>query len=164
MAFSAPSFFSSVATIIAFFITASPAHAQRSDEVVVKIMRVKAVDKADIFSKADFYAKVTIAGEAMTTKPIRGSNDVRPDWVLSKKVPRGTHDIKIELLDKDPLKPDDKIDINRVGSKRDLEFKINTTSCRVLGFSDDYRCASRIVRVGGEKKSAEIRFSVSVKK
>ncbi len=142
----------------------STANAQQGDEVVITITSVKAVDKEDIFGRADFYAKITLAGDTITTPFVRQADSIRPNWMLSKRVPRGTHDIKIELLDKDPLKPDDKIDINRVGNKRDLDFKINTGNCRVIGFADPYKCGDNIVRAGKERKKAEIEFNVIVKR
>jgi hypothetical protein len=142
----------------------STASAQQGDEVVITITSVKAIDKEDIFGRADFYAKITLAGDTITTPFVRQTDSIRPNWMLSKRVPRGTHGIKIELLDKDPLKPDDKVDINRVANKRDLDFEIDTRRCRVLGFADAYRCGSNIVRAGKERKKAEIEFNVVVKK
>jgi hypothetical protein len=142
----------------------STAHAQRGDEVVITITSVKAIDKEDLFGRADFYAKITLAGDTITTPIVRNTDNIRPNWMLSKRVPRGIHDIKIELLDKDVLKPDDRVDINRVANKRDLDFKINTANCRVIGFSNPYRCGSNIVRAGSERKKAEIQFNVIVKR
>jgi hypothetical protein len=142
----------------------STANAQQGDEVVITITRVRAIDKEDIFGRADFYAKITLAGDTITTPVVRNADSIRPNWMLSKRVPRGTHDIKIELLDKDVLKPDDKIDINRVGDKRDLDFKINTANCRIIGFADGYRCGNNIVRAGRERKKARIEFNVIVKR
>lgn len=139
-----------------------PAAAQREDRITVTINRVSAVDKADIFGKADFYAKVTIAGESQTTPVARQQNLIRPNWAISKTVPRGKHTIKIQMFDKDPGKPDDPIDINRVDNKRDLDFEINTANCRVTGFADSYSCGDTIVRTGNERKKAEIRFTVKV--
>ncbi len=141
---------------------ALPAAAQREDRITVTINRVTAVDKADIFGKADFYAKVTIAGDTQTTPVARQTNNIRPNWKISTRVPRGKHAIKIQMFDKDPGKPDDQIDINRVDNKRDLDFEINTASCRVSGFADSYSCGDTIVRTGNERKKAEIHFTVKV--
>jgi hypothetical protein len=135
-------------------------------EVTVSITRVRALDQIDggLAGQADFYARVTIAGETFTTPRLRGANDIRPDWKFTKKVPPGSHDIKIQVLDRDPLKPDDVIDINRVDNKRDLDFKINTKSCRVEGISGTPKCGATIVRAGAERKKAEMTFAVDVKK
>ena len=141
---------------------AYPASAQRMDRVTVTIKSVRAVDKADIFGRADFYARVTIGGETSSTPVARQRNNIRPNWKISTRVPRGKHAIKIQMFDKDPGKPDDPIDINRVDNKRDLDFEINTANCRVLGFADSYSCGDTIVRAGGERKKAEIQFTVTV--
>lgn len=143
--------------------TVAPASAQQSKELVVTITGVRAIDKTDIFGKADFYAKVTIDGETTSTPVARQSDASRPFWVVAKRVSRGRHDVKIQLLDKDPGKPDDVIDINRVTNKRDLDFQVDTSTCRITGFSSTYRCNTTIVREGTERKKAEIQFKVSTR-
>ncbi len=131
-------------------------------EVTVTVLSVRAIDKVDEFSKGDFYARVTIDGETMKTNPIRQANIDKPDWKLSKKVKPGVINVKLEILDKDIAK-DDPIDINRVDSKRDLDFSVSTKTCRVSGFASSYKCGSSITRQGGEKKAAEVTFKVDVK-
>jgi hypothetical protein len=83
--------------------------------------------------------------------------------VISKTVAAGVHNIKLEILDKDVTK-NDFVDVNRVDNKRDLDFTIDTRSCRIGGFSTAYRCRSPIVRAGNEKKKAEVTFSIAVKR
>lgn len=144
--------------------TAATALAQQTDEVIVTIKRIQALDKVDVIGKADFYAKVTIAGETQATPVAKQSDFDKPNWKISKRVPRGTHDIKLQLLDKDPGKPDDVIDINRVDKKRDLDFTIDTRNCRIGGLTGGYSCGDNIKRAGAERKKAEITFSVDVKK
>lgn len=141
----------------------APASAQRSDELVITITSVRAIDKTDIFGKADFYAKVTIDGETTSTPVARQADSARPNWVVAKRVSRGKHDVRIQLLDKDPGKPDDVIDINRVANKRELDFQVDTSTCRISGFSSAYRCNTTIVREGTERKKAEIQFRVSTR-
>lgn len=138
----------------------------KTDDITINITHIKALDVIDwgLAGDADFYAKVTIAGETQSTQRVRGKNEIRPDWKITKAVPRGKHDVRIEILDKDPLKPDDRIDINRVDKKRDLEFTVDTRNCRVGGFSNGYSCGDKITRAGAEKKKAEIDFKVSVKR
>lgn len=148
---------------LAAFVASSPASAQSTDEITVSISRLQALDKADALSKADFFAKVTIAGETFTTPVIKQKDWSRPGWKVSKKVPKGSHDVKIALFDKDATK-DDPIDINRVGNKRDIDFKVNTASCQIEGFSSGYSCGDNITRAGAEKKKAEITFKVDVKR
>jgi hypothetical protein len=138
----------------------------KTHEVSIKISHVKALDRIDggFAGGADFFARVTIGGETINTKPVKGANEVKPDWVIVKSVPAGKVDVKLQILDKDPLKPDDKVDINRLPNKRDLDFTIDTNRCRVEGFASTYRCRSEIKRGGDERKKAEITFNVDVKR
>ena len=142
-----------------------PAEAQGGNKTItVTINRVTALDFVDwgLAGDADFYAKVTIAGETFTTQRIRGRNDIQPNWKISKAVPGGRHDVKVAIYDRDVLKPDEFVDINRVDKKRDLDFTVNTRSCRIGGFSDAYRCSDAIKRAGAERKKAEITLTVTV--
>ncbi len=132
-------------------------------EITVTIASVKAVDRIDFFSKADFYARVTIDGDKQNTPFIRQKAEIAPNWQISKKVAPGKYNVKLEVFDKD-LSVDDPVDINRVDKKRDLDFTIDTRKCRVGGFASTFKCDQTITRAGKEKKSAEISFNVSVKK
>lgn len=138
------------------------ADAATAAEVTVNIARVKAIDPPDAFSKGDFYARVTIDGETQKTEHVKQSVDIKPNWKISKKVKPGVIKVKVEILDKD-VSQDDPIDINRVDNKRDLDFTIDTRSCRIEGFSEPYKCGQSITRVGKEKKAAGITMSVGVK-
>ena len=130
-------------------------------ELTVKIIHVRALDKFDEFSNGDLYAKVTIDGDIQSTPVVKGDNEIKPGWKITRKVSSGDHKVKVELLDKD-VTQDDPIDINRVDKKRDLEFVV-TPRCRIEGFSSTYKCGSTITRAGKEAKKADISFSVSVK-
>ncbi len=132
-------------------------------EITVTISRVKAVDKMDVFSKADFFARVTIAGEALSTPAVRQQDDIRPNWKIVKRVAAGEHKIKLEILDKDATKTDP-VDVNKLDAKRDLDFTVNTRSSRVAGFASTYRTGATISRAGRERKAAEVTFTVEVKK
>ena len=134
-----------------------------NQEIIITISRVKAVDKFDNFSKADFLARITIAGDSITTKRVRQSDDIRPDWVLVKRVAPGRHDVKLAILDQDLTKAES-VDINRLDGKRDLDFTVDTRRCRIEGFVSTYKCGQTIVRAGQEKKASEITFKVDVKK
>lgn len=138
------------------------ADAATAAEVTVNIARVKAIDPPDAFSKGDFYARVTIDGETQKTEVVKQSIDIKPNWKISKKVKSGVINVKVEILDKD-VSQDDPIDINRVDGKRDLDFTVDTRSCRIEGFSEPYKCGKSITRVGKEKKSAGITMSVGAK-
>jgi hypothetical protein len=140
------------------------ASAQQTSEIVISIDSLRAIDKPDAFSKADFFARVTIAGETFNTKIARQADWPKPGWQVSKRVPRGRHDVRIELFDKD-LTKDDPIDINprKDQPKRALDLTVSTPSCSISGLSGA-SCNRSIKRAGDEKKSAEIVFTVSVKR
>jgi hypothetical protein len=144
---------------------ASPLIAQQGAgrDVVITVRTVKALDKLDAYSKADFFAQVTIAGGAPVASPVvKQAQQIAPNWVLSKRVPQGVHNVRIEIFDKD-LTKNEAIDINRLPNKRPLDFTVNTRNCAIGGFAQGYRCGDVIVRAGAEPKSAEIAFSVEVR-
>lgn len=151
------------ATLAAMIPFAGMAQAQEAThEITVIVLSVKALDKADELSGGDFFARATIAGETSET-PVVSEPNFTPAWTLTKKVAAGTHNVKLALIDKD-VSVDDPIDINRLGNKRDLDFTVDTRSCKVEGFAQTYKCGTKIKRAGAEKKKAEILFTVSVKK
>lgn len=156
------------ALIVAAAAAAMPtsASAQATQEITLTISKITALDRIDwgLAGDADFYAKVTIAGETFTTQRVRGKNAISPNWKITKAVAPGQHDVKVEIFDRDPLKPDDRVDINRLPNKRDLDFTVDTKSCRIGGFSSPYRCKQSITRPGDEKKKAAITFRVDVAK
>jgi hypothetical protein len=126
---------------------------------------VKALDKFDgpVGSKADFMARVTISGTVFSTKPVREQDEIKPNWVITKPVGHGRHDVKLEILDSDVTNPPDPIDVNRVDKKRDLDFTVDTRACRIEGFATTYRCRATITRAGAERKKAEVSFTVNVR-
>lgn len=135
-----------------------------ADDIIIRIEHVRALDKIDPTTSPDFYAVVTVDGKEYKTQRIRNAPDIRPNWEIVANVPRGRSNVNIAILDKDILKKDDLIDINRVDGKRDLDFQVDTRGCDVLGFSQGYGCRDRIVRGGNEKKAAEITFRVDVRR
>ena len=58
---------------------------------------------------------------------------------------------RLQVFDKD-LMQDDPIDINRIDPKRNLDFVVNTRTCRIEGMAQAYRCGQPVVRAGGERK------------
>lgn len=137
--------------------------AAKDPEIVIKVTKVRALDRADEMSDGDFFARATIDGEKVETTPVKQDGSIAPDWVLSKKVKPGVVKVKLQIIDKD-LTEDDPVDINRIDNKRDLDFTVNTKKCRIEGFSTTYKCGAKITRAGKEKKSAEVEFIVMVKK
>ena len=133
-------------------------------EITITVTRVKPLDKADELSDGDFFARATIDGvPSVIEKPTSVKGAFKPNWKLSHKVADGTIKVKLELIDKD-VTADDPVDINKVTNKRDLDFTVNTKTCKIEGFSQTYKCGSVISRTGTETKKAEISFTVSVKK
>ena len=154
--------FAAMAIIAGGVISAPAASAA---EISIRIERVQALDKIDsgLAGQADFYARVTIACEQFTSQIARGKDDVSPNWLFTKRVTRGMHDVKIQIFDRDPLKADTTVDINRVDNKRDLDFTVDTRTCVVSGFSDNQKCGRTISRSGKERKRAQIWFRVSAR-
>lgn len=142
------------------FATAMPVLAQAAD-VTIRITHVKALDKIDAVSPADFVARVTLGGQPPCVTPVvKDKDEIRPkDWVCTFKVPAGVHEVKLQLADKD-VSVSDPVDINRLASKRDLDFQIDTRRCIITGFSQVYACGARITRSGDQAKKAEITFVV----
>jgi hypothetical protein len=134
-----------------------------ADEITVVIDRVKAGDKIDVLTKPDLFARVTIAGETFKSKTAFDKSDIAPKWTFTKTVPKGTHKVKIELLDRDITNASDLIDINRLDKKRDLDFTVTTRSCRIGEISNS-GCGKAITRAGKEPKNAEVSFTVTAKK
>lgn len=132
-------------------------------EIVIKVTRVKALDEYDEFSKGEFYGRASIGGKKEKSEVVRNETDAKTNWTFSFPVTPGQHDVKLELLDKD-LSVDDPIDINRLDRKRDLDFTVNTRTCRIEGFAQVYRCGTLITRTGAEKKKAAIYFTVAVRR
>lgn len=132
-------------------------------EITVTVTRFKALDRADELSAGDFFARVTIDGANQQTAVISDKAEVQPNWKLSKEVSPGVHNVKLALIDKD-VSIDDPIDINRLPNKRDLDFTVDTRSCKIDGFAQGYKCGATITRAGGERKKAEISFRVDVTK
>lgn len=152
-----------VAASAVTFVTTSDAVAQARGErtVTITVNRVRAIDAVDAFSKADFFARVTINGVAVETQPIKQQADISPNWQIVHKVPNGRHDVTLEIFDKDLTKVEP-IDINRVDNKRKLDFTVDTRSCSVSGLTGISRCGQTIVRAGAERKKAEVTFTVGV--
>jgi hypothetical protein len=137
-----------------------------AEEIIVTVERVRALDKVDLptAGQADFYAQITIDGKVFKSKFIRRADDIRPNWVMSAPVGRGSYPVKLEILDHNVLAKDTLVDINRLPNKRDLDFEVDTRNCTVNGFAQQYRCRTVITRGGDEKRKAEIQFSVDVKR
>lgn len=155
--------FAALALGIASSLPTAPAASAR--ELVITISQITALDPADVWLAGpdDFYARVTIDGQQFTTPIKRQQNQAAPNWKVSKVVSGRKSKVRLEIFDKDIGKADDKIDINRVTSpKRDLDFTVDTRRCRVLEFSDPFRCGDSIRRAGNEPKKAEVVFSVDV--
>jgi len=132
-------------------------------EITITVTKFHALDRADELSSGDFFARMKIDGKEAFSPVLTGETVFTPNWKLTLPVKAGTHTVNLSLIDKD-LTVDDPIDINRVTSKRDLDFTVNTRSCTISGFQQTYKCGQTIMRAGTETKKAEITFTVTVKK
>lgn len=150
------------AGVCAGFAVVAPGSAA-AEEIEIVISHVKALDKFDELSNGDSYARVSIGKDVQKSPVVTQKTEISPNWKIVQKVKPGTHNVKLEILDKD-ISVDDPIDINRIDKKRTLEFSVNTKSCRIEGFAQDYKCGEKITRAGQETKKAEITFAVNVKK
>ncbi len=139
----------------------SPTH-----QIVLNVQEVKALDKYDELSLGDIYARVAIAGTTQSTPILKQTAAVgqvlKPDWQIIQNVGPAAASGQ-SRIDRQDLSQDDVIDINRLPSRRVLEFTIDTRRCRIEGFASDYTCKSPINRVGKEAKAAEITFMVDAK-
>lgn len=140
-------------------VTASGASAT---EIVITVTKFHALDRADELSSGDFFARMKIGGKAAFSPTITGEQVFTPDWKLTLPAKKGSNEVNLSLIDKD-LTVDDAIDINRVAGKRDIDFTVNTKTCRISGFSESYKCGETITREGSETKKASISFKVEVK-
>jgi hypothetical protein len=144
---------------------AAPSGPANTHEIVVTVIKVQPLDRLDLFSKADLFARVTIAGKEQSVPPAKGGasdGTVTPNWVFKQAVPAGKVPIRLELFDKD-LTRNEPIDINRVNGKRFQDFSVDTGSCRISGFAGSPKCGDVIARAGEEPKKAQISFTVDVK-
>ena len=132
-------------------------------EIVITINKIKALDKADELSEGDFFARMRINGKAAFSPVQTGKSEFSPGWKLTLPAKSGVNEVNLALIDKD-VAVDDPIDINRVAGKRDLDFTVNTSTCRIVGFAESYRCGQTITRSGGETKKATLSFTVDVRK
>ena len=79
-----------LAAAVQLSITPTAAVAQAANqEIIITILRVKALEKLDNFSKADFLARISIDGESLSSNKIRQQDEIRPNWVIAKRVPAG---------------------------------------------------------------------------
>ena len=150
-------------TVIGLGEDAAVAQGNGEHEIIVTVKRIRALDKIDVFSKADFFARVTIAGKVVDSPVAKQGDDIAPNWMISHRVKPGVHDVRLEIFDKD-VKSADLIDVNRINGRRHLDFSVNTKRCRISGFASGYRCGDAIQRAGDEKKKAEVTFTVDVKR
>ncbi|MBA2748338.1 MAG: hypothetical protein H0U45_06275 [Tatlockia sp.] len=82
--------------------------------------------KIDPLGKADFYAKITVAGQTFTEAMQLDRSDVSPAWSTIKFIPTALTSVSIhyELWDEDggTRGDDDHCDINQIAGKQDLDL------------------------------------------
>jgi hypothetical protein len=115
----------------------------------IVLKTVSAAEKGDLGTvepridpggEADFYAKITIAGQTFTEAMQLDKALINPPWTTIKFVPNTVAQIPItyQLWDEDqgPFRfqtEDDIIDINPIGGVRDLNFSFGVTSHNLAG-------------------------------
>jgi hypothetical protein len=155
--------FTSALVLAALSLTVGGATVATAAEITITVTKFKALDRADDLSDGDFFARIRINGKAAFSPEQSGQAEFSPNWKMTLPAKSGTNEVNLSLIDKD-VSVDDPIDINRVENKRDLDFTVNTSNCRIEGFAETYKCGQTITRAGGEKKKAVISFTVDVKK
>ena len=134
-----------------------------AEEITITVVKFQALDRANDLSDGDFFARMRLNGKAAFSPVLSGQKEFSPDWKLTLPAKAGTNEVNLSLIDKD-VSVDDPIDINRIDKQRDLDFTVNTRTCRIEGFAETYKCGQTITRAGGETKKAVITFKVDVKK
>lgn len=155
--------FACAAAVAAAAVTFAAPSTADAAEIVVTVKKFHALDKADELSAGDFFARLRINAKAAFSPELTGQSEFTPNWKLTLPAKSGKNDVNLSLIDKD-VSVDDPIDINRLPNKRDLDFTVDTRSCRIEGFAETYKCGQTITRAGEEKKKASISFTVDVTK
>ncbi|MBN8913258.1 MAG: hypothetical protein J0H65_14615 [Rhizobiales bacterium] len=152
-----------VAAVAAFAAVAGAPSGAAAEQVIITVKKFHALDKADELSAGDFFARMRLGGKAAFSPVLTGQEEFSPNWKLTLPAKSGKNDVNLSLIDKD-VSVDDPIDINRLPNKRDLDFTVNTKTCRIEGFAETYKCGQTITRAGSETKKASISFTVDVAK
>jgi hypothetical protein len=126
--------------------------------------------KVDPGGDADFYAKITVAGQTFVEAMQLDKSSFTPAWTTIKFIPATTASvaIKYELWDEDsgPAGDDDHADINPATGARDLNFTLSVTgralSGDITGVHDS--AASAVTSEGkkGDSDRAVVRFFTTV--
>ncbi len=106
-------------------------------QVNVDIDRVTALNGGiDWGSQADFYSKITIAGNTHTTNHVNNDNDISPDWSHSRTVDGNSRyvSVGIQMWDSDGglNGADDRIDIDG-GAGRDINVTYDLLTNQITG-------------------------------
>jgi hypothetical protein len=118
---------------------------------------------------ADFFANITINGQTFVETMLNDQVNPAPAWHTIKFVPSSQTSVAIryQLVDEDGgvAGDDDVCDINPVGSKRELDFTLNTVSQSLSGGVSGVHNsdASAVVSAGGQSDRARIRFFVTTR-
>jgi hypothetical protein len=137
--------------------------------VSVTVKQVVAIDsRFDLFSKADFYAKVEINGNKQQSKTIDNEDNIQPNWYFGQKVATTQRyvPLSISVFDEDSPDGDDQADLNPLKDHRALDLTYDIVEGKVIGGAGlngrVYQKGSDIiVRGAGDSDRAEVRFSVN---
>lgn len=152
----------------------APLSGQAFRAVVVRTLSVREKDdvgtlelKIDPGGAADFFAKITVAGQTFVEAMQMDQPSITPDWTTIKFVPAATASvpIKYELWDED-TNSDDQADIHPTEGKRALEFAFNprTRACTgdINGVHDTAATAVTSEGRKDDNNRAVVRFYVTV--
>lgn len=169
--------------LLALFVLAASPLAARAQSVTVRVKIERVVAKSCLEplpvgcqSRADFYAKIAIDGEELSTEnrvgEVSNRDDISPDWELSRTVElsRGSVPVKIELWDRDGVgdgaPPDDRVDVDGAnggeGDGRNLNLTVRLSPCAVEGDVSG-GCDTTLTGEGTTGDRAQIQFRVIVK-
>ena len=135
--------------------------------VTITIVRVKEINNLDKDiprkDQADFFARIWIAGKALRT-PTMSKDDGWPNWRVSAPVGSNLVRIKISVHDDDGglEEKDDKVDVNPVIGKKDLDLVYNVKTGRITGDATGRRGRNIWTRGGGsDSDKAQLWFRVN---
>lgn len=150
--------------------------AQFIDEpVTVKITRMRQTSNLDpdplfLTNEADFKSRVTIDGKVFNGSKFSGKDNLDPGtaWTFSNTVGQigGLIPITIEMLEEDSGSPDERVDINPLSGKRDLNFFLNLQTGEIFstesGTGQRLGFVNQTITLGGsERDRGEISFIIS---
>jgi hypothetical protein len=134
--------------------------------IKLTITRVQAIDSVDTWGSADFYPKVSIAGQQFSKNYLEDKDDISPNWEFLVAVNTTPDDIpiKLEIWDSDGglRGDDDHCDINGSGGKSDLNLNLRLSTKAISGDLAGSTGAVLSSAGGGDSDRAKIWFKIEI--